>query len=34
MAVLSYNEELYGLDRCSMIAFYPRNGAVKEEGAE
>ena len=32
MAVLSYNEERYGLDRCNMIAFYPRNGAVKEEG--
>ena len=32
MVVLSYNEERYGLDRCNMIAFYPRNGAVKEEG--
>ena len=32
MAVLSYNEERYGLDRCNLIAFYPRNGAVKEEG--
>ena len=31
MAVLSYNEERYGLDRCSMFAFYPRNGASKEE---
>ena len=30
MAVLSYNEERYGLDRCSMIA---RSGVVKEEGA-
>ena len=30
--MLSYNEERYGLDRCNMIAFYPRNGAVKEEG--
>ena len=32
MAVLSYNEERYGLDRCSMIAFYPRSRVVKEEG--
>ena len=32
MSVLSYNEERYGLDRCSMLAFYPRNGAFKEEG--
>ena len=32
MAVLSYNEERYGLDRCNLIAFYPRSGAVKEEG--
>ena len=32
MAVLGYNEERYGLDRCNMIAFYPRNSAVKEEG--
>ena len=32
MAVLSYNEERYGLDRCNMIAFYPRSGVVKEEG--
>ena len=32
MAVLSYNEERFGLDRSNMIAFYPRNGAVKEEG--
>jgi hypothetical protein len=32
MAVLAYNEERYGLDRSNMIAFYPRNGAVKEEG--
>lgn len=32
MAVLSYNEERYGLDRCAMLAFYPRNGAVEEEG--
>ena len=33
MAVLSYNEERCGLDRCNMIAFYPRSGVVKEEGA-
>ena len=32
MAMLGYNEERYGLDRCNMIAFYPRNSAVKEEG--
>ena len=32
MAILGYNEERYGLDRCNMIAFYPRNSAVKEEG--
>ena len=32
MALLSYNEERYRLDRCNMIGFYPRNGAVKEEG--
>ena len=32
MAVLAYNEERYGLDRCNLIAFYPRNGVVKEEG--
>jgi hypothetical protein len=32
MALISHNEERYGLDRCNMIAFYPRNGAVKEEG--
>ena len=31
MAVLSYNEERYGLERCNMIAFYPWNGAVKDE---
>ena len=30
--MLGYNEERYGLDRCNMIAFYPRNSAVKEEG--
>ena len=29
--MLGYNEERYGLDRCNMIAFYPRNSAVKEE---
>ena len=29
MAVLSYNEGRYGLDRCNMIA---RSGVVKEEG--
>ena len=29
MAVLSCNEERYGLDRCNMIA---RSGVVKEEG--
>ena len=33
MAVLSYNEERYGLDRCNMIEFYPRSDAVTEEGA-
>ena len=32
MAVLHYNEERYGLDRCNLIASHPRNGAVKEEG--
>ena len=30
--MLTYNEERYGLDRSNSIAFYPRNGAVKEEG--
>ena len=30
--MLGYNEERYGLDRCNMIALYPRNSAVKEEG--
>ena len=32
MVVLSYNEERYGLDRCSMLAFHPRNGAANKEG--
>jgi hypothetical protein len=34
MAVLSYNEERYGLDRCNMLALYPRNGALTEEGVK
>ena len=33
MAVLFlYKEERYGVDRCNLIAFYPRSSAVKEEG--
>ena len=30
MAILAYNEERSGLDRCHVVTFYPRNGA--EEG--
>ena len=32
MAVMSHNEERYGLDRCNMLVFYSRNSAVKEDG--
>jgi len=34
MSVLSYNDARFGLDRCHLFAFYPRDCGVQEEGVQ